>query len=101
MKNLLLAAALLLASPALHAQSPTVKFSFFGGQKEQKTMKKVYVNDFRVQQVVQSAQSATAGNGAAYAKMTVNFGGVDGAAYQAAVQEVYDEVKARLTTLGY
>lgn len=57
-----------LASPALHAQKSPVKFWFFGGQKEQKVMKKVYLNYFQLQQVVQSSESATAGNGGAYAK---------------------------------
>lgn len=63
--------------------------------------KKVAIAYFGIAQTVQNADATTAAGGGAYAKMTVNFGGVDIAAYQAVVKEVYDAAVAKLTGLGY
>ncbi len=72
-----------------------------GTQKAFKETQKVAIGFFGIVQTVQNSASQTAAGGAAFAKMTVNFGGVDIDAYQAVVQEAYDTAVAKLKGLGY
>lgn len=72
-----------------------------GTQKAFKESNKVAIGYFGVAQTVQNSASSTAGGGGAFAKMTVNFGGVDINAYQAVVQEAYDLAVTKLKALGY
>ena len=72
-----------------------------GGKGSFKKTKRVYIAAFDISQYIQTSQSSTAGGGSAFAKMTVNFGGVDGNAYQAMVGEVYNSAVKKLSSLGY
>lgn len=87
------------------AQTVTADFKPFGGKKEQRELKKVFISDFSVKQLVRKKGTAKAGGGIggdmAYAHMTVDFGGVEPAAYQQMLTEVYDDVTKKLTSMGY
>lgn len=79
-----------------------VPYKIGGGvQKAFKETNKVAIGYFGVSQTTQSYASSTGGGGGAFAKMTVNFGGVDIDAYQAVVKEAYDHAVTKLKGLGY
>ena len=72
-----------------------------GAGKTFKETKKVVIGCFQIMQVTTSSASQTAAGGGAYAKMSVSFGGVDPAAYQAIVKEGYDLAVKKLTEAGW
>lgn len=71
------------------------------GKGSLKKSKRVYIADLNVAQYVKTSADQSAGGGGAYAKMTVSFGGVDGAAYQGMLGEVYQEIASKFKSLGY
>lgn len=99
-KNVFIALLLFVSGIGANAQDLQLDTKV-GGKGSWKKTKKVYISEFVINQYVQTSAAATAGGGGAYAKMTVNFGGVDGGAYQAMVAEVYQEAAKKLTSLGY
>lgn len=105
MKNaLLLAALVLVATGSTIAQRIDTKVPYGiikGTKKAMQESKKVAIGYFGVAQTTQNSASTTAAGGGAFAKMTVNFGGVDIAAYQKVLQEGYDLAVKKLTALGY
>lgn len=79
-----------------------VPYKIGGGTKKAfKETNKVAIGYFGVSQTVQNSASSTGGGGGAFAKMTVNFGGVDINAYQALLKEAYDLAVTKLKALGY
>lgn len=96
----LLTICLLISGGSLMAQNPDVDAKVFGKGSLKKS-KRVYIADFNVSQYIKTSASQTAGGGGAYAKMSVNFGGVDGAAYQKMLGEVYQEITQKFKSLGY
>ncbi len=96
---------LVVCGACLKAQTVSADFRFMGGKADQKELKKVYISDLSVKQLVRKKGSARAGGGIggnmAYANMTVDFGGVDPGAYQQMLTEVYDEIGKKLSGLGY
>ncbi len=100
MRKLFIALVLLLSVISARSQELQIDAKVGGKGSFNKT-KKVYIAAFDISQYVQTAQSSTAAGGAAYSKMTVNFGGVDGNAYQTMVAEVYDAAVKKLSSLGY
>jgi hypothetical protein len=99
LKNLI-GICLLFISGNLLAQNPNVDAKVFGKGSLKKS-NKVYIADLKIAQYIQTSASQTAGGGGAYAKMSVNFGGVDGAAYQTMLEEVYKEISEKFKSLGY
>jgi len=88
----------------LLAQEIETKVPYKIGGSTQKAFKetsKVAIGYFGISQTVQNSASSTAAGGAAFAKMTVNFGGVDFNAYQALLKEAYDSAVSKLRGLGY
>jgi hypothetical protein len=100
MKTKLIIALFLMSGFSLFAQELNIDAKI-GGKGSFKKTKKVYIAAFDISQYIQTAQASTAAGGGAFAKMTVNFGGVDGDAYQAMVGEVYNATVKQLTSLGY
>lgn len=100
MKKLVIALICLIYTSSSFAQELNVDAKI-GGKNSFKKTKKVYISAFDISQFIQTSQSSTAGGGSAFAKITVNFGGVDGDAYQAMVGEVYNEAVKKFTSLGY
>lgn len=94
----LLTICLLISSGNLMAQEVDAKVY---GKGSLKKTKKVYIADFNATQYIQTSASQTAAGGAAFAKVTVNFGGVDGNAYQNMLNEVYTEAVNKFKSLGY
>lgn len=86
MKIFLLSATLLLAAAgSTYAQRIETSVPYKVIKSTKKTLqesKKVAIGYFGVSQTTQNSASSTAAGGGAFAKMTVNFGGVDVAAYQ-------------------
>lgn len=105
MKNILLPAIVLLATTSsVLAQRIETAVPYKVIKSTKKVMqesKKVAIGYFGVSQTTQNSASSTAAGGGAFAKMTVNFGGVDIAAYQKILQEGYNLAVKKLTALGY
>lgn len=98
--KLLIVIALMACGLNSQSQELTVDVKMGGKGSFNKT-KRVYIAAFDISQYIQTSQSSTAGGGSAFAKMTINFGGVDGNAYQAMVSEVYNSAVKKLSSLGY
>ncbi|HVW96228.1 MAG TPA: hypothetical protein VHA56_09710 [Mucilaginibacter sp.] len=81
------------------------KFSAFGGKKEQKEIKRVYICEFVVEQMLRKKGMAKAGGGLtgnmSFAHMTVDFGGVDPATYQQLVTDLYNVAVEKFKAAGY
>lgn len=102
--NLIACALLLCIGTSVYSQEIviTTPYKIGGGiGKAYKQNKKVVIGCFQIAQTTTSSASQTAGGGGAYAKMSVNFGGVDPVAYQAIVKEGYDLAVKKLTEAGW
>jgi len=81
------------------------KFGAFGGKKEMKETKRVFICEFVVEQMLRKKGMAKAGGGLmgdmSYAHMTVDFGGVDPAAYQQLVDDLYKYTVEKFKSAGY
>ncbi|HTH81723.1 MAG TPA: hypothetical protein VL490_02235 [Mucilaginibacter sp.] len=103
--KLLMLLAIVAATLSANAQGFVAKYGTFGGKKEQKELKKVFIGDFVVRQILQRYATAKAGGGLTndpvYAHMTVDFGNVNKDAYQAVVTDAYNYTVQKFKSLGY
>lgn len=84
---------------ATYDYSKTFSYKNGGGKKDIGKLKRVFIADFSVNQVVTAVGKQTGSTN--FAKMTVGLSGIDVKAYQQMVTELYQQAIAQLKAEGY
>ncbi|MCW5910557.1 MAG: hypothetical protein KIT62_05755 [Cyclobacteriaceae bacterium] len=79
--------------------SKTFSYKNGGGKKDISKLKRVYIADFVVNQVITAVGKQTGSTN--FAKMTVGLSGIDASAYQQMVGELYQQAVEQLKAEGY